>query len=78
MWGTQVSRVSSLKRKAGGQRHHLLQAAAKEVQHKQEDTNGGDPGLQVPVSRRDINQSAVCDQARGGGDSNYKFDSNGE
>ena len=81
MWGTQVSGIPSLERKAGGQRHHLLQAAAKEIQHKQKDADGGDPGLQVPIPRRGINKSAVCDdQARGGGGggSNYKFSSNGE
>ena len=79
MWGTQVSGVPSLKRKAGGQRHHLLQAVTKEVRHKQKDADGGDPGLQVPISRRGINKSAVRDdQAGGGGDSNYKLDSNSE
>ena len=81
MWGTQVSGISSLERKAGGQRHHLLQAASKEIWHKQKDADGGDLGLQVPIPRRGINKSAVHDdQARGGGGggSNYKFSSNGE
>ena len=32
--GTQVSGVPSLKRKEGGERHHLLQATAKEIGHK--------------------------------------------
>ena len=76
MWGMQVSGVPGLEREAGGQRHHLLQAAAKEIRHKQKDADGGGPRLQVLISRRGINKSAVCGQARGGGDSNYKFGSN--
>ena len=77
MWGTQVPGVSSLEREAGGQGHHLIQAATKEVRHKQKDTDGGDPGLQVPISRRGINKSAVRDdQTRGGGDPHYKLGSN--
>ena len=34
MWGTQIPGVPSLEREAGGQRHHLLQAAAKEIWHQ--------------------------------------------
>ena len=34
MRGTQVSGVPSLKRKEGGERHHLLQTTAKEIWHK--------------------------------------------
>ena len=79
MWGTQVSRVPSLERKAGGKGHHLLQAAAKEIRHQQEDADGGDPGLQVPIPRLGINKSAVRDdQTRGGGGSDYKLNSSGE
>ena len=74
MWGTQVSRVPSLERKVGGQRYHLLQTAAKEIWHQQKDTDGGDPGLQVPIPGRGINKSTIrADQAGGGrGSSNYK------
>ena len=80
MWGTQVSGVPGLERKAGGLRHHLLQAAAKEIWHKQKDPDGGGTRLQVPVSRQGINQSAIrADQAGGGrGGSNYKRDSHDE
>ena len=76
----QVSVVPGLERKAGGQRHHLLQAAAKEIWHKQKDTDGGGTRLQVPISRRGINKSTICaDQAGGGrGGSNYKRDSHDE
>ena len=76
----QVSGVPGLERKAGGQRHHLLQAAAKEIWHKQKDTDGGGTRLQVPVSRRGINKSAIhADQAGGGrGGSNHKGDSHDE
>ena len=74
MWGTQVSGVPSLERKAGGQRYHLLQAAAKEIRHKQKDADGGDSGLQVPIPGQGINKSAVRDDQAGGGrrGSNYK------
>ena len=34
MRGTQVSGIPSLKREEGGERHHLLQATAKEIRHK--------------------------------------------
>ena len=78
MWGTQVSGIPSFERKVGGKRHYLLQAAAKEIRHKQKDTDGGDPGLQVPIPRWGINKSAVRDDQAGGGGSNYKFSSNGE
>ena len=59
------------------QRHHLLQAAAKEIWHQQKDADGGDPGLQVPIPGRGINKSAIhANQAGGGGgDSNYQRDS---
>ena len=74
MWGTQVPGISSFERKAGGQRHHLLQAAAKEIRHQQKDTDGSDPGLQVPIPRRGINKSAIRANQAGGGrrGSNYK------
>ena len=52
-----------------------------EIWHKQKDADGGDPGLQVPISRRGINKSVIRDdqdRGGGGGDSNYKFNSNGE
>ena len=64
----------ALKGKRGGQRHHLLQAAAKEIWYKQKDTDGGGTRLQVSISRRGINKSTICaDQAGGGrGGSNYK------
>ena len=32
--GTQIPGIPSLEREVGGQRHHLLQAAAKEIWHK--------------------------------------------
>ena len=73
--GVQVSRVPSLERKAGGQRYHLLQAAAKEIWHKQKDADGGDQGYKYRypggVSTK------VCDDQAGGGrrGSNYKRDS---
>ena len=62
----------------GGEGHHLLQAAAKEVRHQQEDTDGGDLGLQVLIPGRGINKSVVRAQTRGGGGSNYEFSSSGE
>ena len=34
VWGTQIPGIPSLERKVGGQRHHLLQAAAKEIWHQ--------------------------------------------
>ena len=77
MWGTQVSGIPSLERKVGGQRHHLLQAAAKEIRHQQKDADGSRPGLQVLISGQGINKSTIrANQARGGrGGSNYKRDS---
>ena len=77
MWGTQVSGIPSLERKVGGQRHHLLQAAAKEIWYQQKNANGGGTRLQVPISWQGINKSTICaDQAVGGrGGSKYKQDS---
>ena len=45
--------------KAGGQRHHLLQAAAKEIWHKQKNADGGGTRLQVLIPRRGINKSTI-------------------
>ena len=59
MWGTQISGVPGLERKAGGQRHHLLQTAAKEVWNKQKNADGGGTRLQVPIPGRGINKSTI-------------------
>ena len=74
MWGTQVPGVPSPERKVRGQRYHLLQAAAKEIWHKQKNADGGDSRLQVPIPGRGINKSAVRANQAGGGrrGSNYK------
>ena len=66
-----------LKGKTRGQGHHLLQAAAKEIWHKQKNADGGDSRLQVPIPGRGINKSAVRTNQAGGGrrGSNHKWDS---
>ena len=77
MWGTQVPGVPSPERKARGQRCHFLQAAAKEIRHKQKDADGSDSRLQVPIPGRGINKSTIrADQAGGGRrGSNHQRDS---
>ena len=57
-----------------GQGYHLLQAAAKEIWHKQKNADGGDSRLQVQIPGRGINKSAVHTNQAGGGrrGSNYK------
>ena len=74
MWGMQVPGVPSSEREERGQRYHLLQAATKEIWHKQENADGGDSRLQVQIPGRGINKSAVHNDQAGGGrrGSNYK------
>ena len=59
MWGMQIPGVPGLEREAGGQRDHLLQAAAKEIWHKLKDADGGGTRLQVPVSGQRIDKSTI-------------------
>ena len=56
----------ALKGKARGQGHHLLQAAAKEIWHKQKNADGGDSRLQAPIPGRGINKSTVHTNQAGG------------
>ena len=74
MWGVQVPGIPSPERKTKGQGYHLLQAATKEIWHKQKNADGGDSRLQVPIPGRGINKSAVHTNQAGGGrrGSNYK------